>query len=167
MDRASRAEQQWKKECPELSTESMVIFGRLGELYQLVSQKVLAPNFADFGLQPGEFDVLATLRRSGEPYTLAPTELYQTAMISSGSMTNRLDHLAKAGLVERLPNPKDKRGNLVKLTTKGRAVIDAAIVPHIDNQTDILAVLSSQEREQLSSMLLKLVHRVDPQDVED
>lgn len=160
-DRAKHAQSQWQNELPNLDTEAMVVFGRLGELYQLVTNHVLNPNFTRFGLQPGEFDVLATLRRSGKPFALPPTQLYQAAMISSGSMTNRIDRLCAAGLVERLPNPKDKRGTLVKLTEQGKSIIEQAIVPHIENQTKLLESLDGEERQQLASYLLKLINRVE------
>jgi DNA-binding MarR family transcriptional regulator len=87
----------------------------------------LNPLFAEAGLQPGEFDVLATLRRSGDPYMLSPTRLYEAAMISSGGMTNRIDRLEQAGLVERRLDPNDRRGKLIALTATGRRVIDETI----------------------------------------
>ncbi len=135
----------------------MVLLGRLAEVALVVARDRLNPVFASFGLQPGEFDVLATLRRGGAPYALTPTDLYEAAMISSGSMTNRLDRLEKAGLVERRPNPADKRGTLVALTSEGLDVIEKAVVAHVANQHAILEGLGKEEQAALSALLEKLL----------
>jgi DNA-binding MarR family transcriptional regulator len=100
---------------------------------------------------------MATLRRSGEPYALTPTDLYEAAMISSGSMTNRIDRLEKAGLVARRPNPADKRGTLVALTPEGLALIDRAVEAHVANQQAVVAGLDDGERRQLSALLARLL----------
>ena len=157
MDRAEQAAQQWAREFPELETGAMVLLGRLGEAAQVIARDHLNPLFARFGLQPGEFDVLATLRRSGAPYALTPTALYETAMISSGSMTNRIDRLEKAGFVERQPNPSDKRGTLVALTGEGLALIEPAVMAHVENQINIVSMLTRDEQAHLSALLAKLV----------
>ncbi|MDR3436590.1 MarR family transcriptional regulator [Telmatospirillum sp.] len=151
------AAEQWARERPDLDTGPMVLLGRLGEAALLIARDRLNPLFAEFGLQPGEFDVLATLRRSGTPYALTPTALYEAAMISSGSMTNRIDRLENAGLVERRSNPADKRGTLVALTTNGLALIDRAVEAHIANQQSIISGLDDQERGQLAALLGKLI----------
>lgn len=151
------AANQWAREMPELETGPMVLLGRLGEAAITITRDRLNPIFSGFGLQPGEFDVLATLRRSGAPFALTPTELYEVAMISSGSMTNRIDRLENAGLVERRPNPSDKRGTLVALTDAGVALIDKAIVAHVENQRAILDGLSQDEQVALSTLLAKLL----------
>lgn len=135
----------------------MILLGRLAEAALVVSRDRLNPAFAEFGLQPGEFDVLATLRRSGSPYALTPTELYEAAMISSGSMTNRIDRLEKAGLVARKPNPADRRGTLVALTADGLALIETAVDAHVANQHAIVAGLTLEEQELLSRLLKKLL----------
>lgn len=158
MDRAIKAAGQWARERPGFDTGPMVLLGRLGEAALVIARDRINPVFATFGLQPGEFDVLATLRRSGAPYALTPTDLYEAAMISSGSMTNRIDRLEKAGLVERRPNPADKRGTLVALTDEGLATIDRAIEAHIANQHMIVRGLSAQEQDQLSGLLAKLLN---------
>ena len=100
-DRAQLAAEQWQQQRPDLDGFSMAVIGRLGELSQVISRDHLLPFFAEHGLQAGEFDLLATLRRSGEPYALMPTALYESAMISSGGMTSRIDRLEKAGLISR------------------------------------------------------------------
>jgi DNA-binding MarR family transcriptional regulator len=157
MDRAMFAAGQWGKEMPQLDTKPMVMLGRLAEASLVISRDRLTPVFANFGLQPGEFDVLATLRRSGAPFALTPTDLYEAAMISSGSMTNRLDRLEKAGLIERQPNPEDKRGTIVVLTQEGRSIIDKAVVAHVDNQHAIVEGLNEEEQATLSALLEKLL----------
>ena len=99
----------------------MALFGRLNEASERVMRDHINPLFAKSGLHPGEFDVLATLRRSGAPYTLSPTQLYEAAMISSGGMTDRIDRLERAGLVVRRPDPRDRRGKLIVLTLRQAA----------------------------------------------
>ena len=155
MDRASRAVEQWNRERPELDVSTMRVLGRLGDCALVITRDRINPLFAEFGLQPGEFDVLATLRRSGKPYALTPTALYEDAMISSGSMTNRIDRLEKAGLVARTPSPNDGRATLVMLTRAGIKLIDEALVAHLKNQADVLAPLTQAEQEQLSRLLGK------------
>ncbi|WP_068083230.1 MarR family winged helix-turn-helix transcriptional regulator [Novosphingobium rosa] len=157
MDRAEQAAAQWARERPDLETGPMVLLGRLAEAALVTARERLNPLFAQHGLQPGEFDVLATLRRSGTPFALTPTDLYEAAMISSGSMTNRIDRLEKAGLVERRPNPQDKRGTLVALTAQGLDLIDRLVGQHVANQQAIVAGLKAEEQQMLSSLLAKLL----------
>lgn len=160
MDRAQNAVIQWQQERPDIDVRSMVALGRIGQLHNLLSQQILIPFFAEYGLQPGEFDVLATLTRSGPPYALTPTALYEDAMISSGSMTNRIDHLAAAGLVERRPNPKDKRGTLVMLTEQGRQLIHRMLPAYVNRQNEVLALIGGQELEQLEQSLLHVIENI-------
>lgn len=135
----------------------MAVIGRLNEAASLISRERLAPLFARFGLQQGEFDVLATLRRSGTPYALTPTDLYEATMVTSGAMTARLDRLERAGLIERAPHPSDRRGVVVRLTEKGLALTDEALAAHVANEHEILAGLTAPERETLASLLGKLI----------
>lgn len=160
MDRAAKAIDQWKRERPDLDVSPMGVLGRLNEASSLIARDRLAPLFARFGLQAGEFDVLATLRRSGSPYALTPTALYEATMVTSGAMTNRLDRLEKAGLILRGPHPNDRRGIVVQLTEKGLALIDEALTAHVANEHEILAGLSDAERETLSRLLEKLIGSV-------
>jgi DNA-binding MarR family transcriptional regulator len=157
MDRAAKAIEQWARERPDLDVTPMLVLGRLNEASSLIARERLAPLFARFGLQAGEFDVLATLRRSGQPYALTPTALYEATMVTSGAMTNRLDRLEKAGLILRGPHPNDRRGIVVQLTEKGLALIDEALSAHVANEHEILAGLSSAERETLAQLLEKLI----------
>jgi len=157
MDRADIAINQWAHERPDLPSLPMAVLGRLSEAAERVMRDHLNPLFADAGLQPGEFDVLATLRRSGDPYMLSPTRLYEAMMISSGGMTNRLDRRESAGLIERRPDPNDRRGKLIALTVAGRRVSDETITRHVANEEQLLSALTTAEQEKLNALLRKLI----------
>ena len=157
MDRADVAVEQWARERPDLPALPMAIFGRLADAAARVTHDHMDPLFAKSGLQRGEFDVLATLRRSGDPYMLSPTQLYEALMISSGGMTNRLDRLERAGLVERRPDPNDRRGKLIALSRAGRRVVDEMIGRVVADEERLLSVLTRAEREQLNALLKKLI----------
>ena len=157
MDRAGIAIEQWARERPDLPSLPMAVLGRLLEAAERVTRERMDPVFTAAGLQWGEFDVLATLRRSGEPFMLSPTRLYEAAMISSGGMTARLDRLERAGLVERRPDPNDRRGKLIALTDSGKRVIDETIGRHVANEQRLLSVLTTAEQEKLNALLRKLI----------
>lgn len=156
-DRADVATEQWARERPELPLLPMAVLGRLCEAAERVIRNHFEPVFMEAGLQFGEFDVISTLRRSGKPYMLSPTRLYEAAMISSGGMTARLDRLERAGLIERRPDPNDRRGKLIALTEQGRKVIDATIARHVANEERLLSVLTPAEQEKLNALLKKLI----------
>ncbi|MBM2291804.1 MarR family transcriptional regulator [Sulfitobacter pseudonitzschiae] len=152
MDHVDRVLEQWRTERPDLEVVPMGVLGRLKRLHDRVSaqlEKVYAAN----GLTAASFDVLATLRRSGAPYALSPSELIAWTMVTSGTMTNRLDRLAAAGLVERKPNPEDGRGSVVALTPQGFALIDRVVTAHVANQHRVLSALSAQDRAALDGLL--------------
>lgn len=155
--RAQFAAEQWQRELPQLDTRAMQVVGQLGTVAQLMARDWLNPLFAEHGLQPGEFDVLATLRRSGAPYALTPTALYEAAMLSSGGMTNRIDRLETAGLIERQKHPTDRRGVLVALTSQGKELIDKLVLLHVANEQRMLAALTAREQGQLGQLLAKLL----------
>lgn len=156
-DRASRAAAQWAVQRPELDMLPMEVLGRLNEASQLVVRERQTPLFARYGLQHGEFDALATLRRSGAPEGLTPTALFEAAMMSSGGMTARIDRLEKAGLVERGPHPTDRRATLVRLTDKGFDLIESIMPSHEETARDILAPLSLDEQKTLNALLARLI----------
>ena len=156
-DRASRAAAQWAVQRPELDMLPMEVLGRLNEASQLVVRERQTPLFARYGLQHGEFDALATLRRSGAPEGLTPTALFEAAMMSSGGMTARIDRLEKAGLVERRPHPTDRRATLVRLTDKGFDLIESIMPSHEETARDILAPLSLDEQKTLNALLARLL----------
>ena len=138
-----------------MNVDAMEVIGRLNDLSAVIGRDHLETHFAKFGLQRGEFDVLATLRRSGAPFTLTPTDLYEATMMTSGGMTARLDRLEKRGLIARRPNPEDRRGTLVTLTDQGRELVEAAVVPHAANETRLLSPLTAEEQGQLNDLLRK------------
>lgn len=161
-DRAAHAAAQWRRERQDIDPVPMEILGRLAEAASVIGRDYLGPLFVRFGLHPGEFDVLATLRRSGSPYMLSPTALYESAMISSGGMTNRLDRLEKAGLIGRHPHPTDRRGTLVALTPAGLSLIEDLLPRHVENERAVLASLSPADQADLNRLLEKLLAGLPP-----
>ncbi|PJK09912.1 MarR family transcriptional regulator [Lysobacteraceae bacterium NML08-0793] len=149
---------QWQSERPELraSLPAMAHLGRLARCNALLSPK-LAAIFTQFGLNGGEFDVLATLRRAGAPFVLSPTALYATLMVTSGTMTHRLKLLENRGLITRLPNPEDSRSQLVQLSDEGKALIDQAVSAHLANENALLSGLSEAEIQALDIGLRALL----------
>lgn len=147
---------QWHRERPELDVSPMGIIGRIGRLSKHLEWGI-QETFSDFGLNIGEFDVLATLRRSGQPYQLSPTELFNTLMVSSGTMTHRIDRLEQAELVKRIPDPSDRRGTLIQLTDKGFNLIEKAVEAHVANEHRLLIPLEEGERQVLAQLLRKLL----------
>jgi DNA-binding MarR family transcriptional regulator len=143
---------QWARERPDLDTSAMAIVGRVSRIERKVDP-LLSAVFRQFGLERWSFDVLATLRRSGYPYELTPTQLFSSLMLTSGAITHRSDELVKGGLVERGPDPKDRRGVRVRLTDLGLAKINEAVTAHVENERRMLRHLSKQERSQLISLL--------------
>lgn len=147
---------QWSSERPDLDVSAMGVFGRLSRAAGLL-KKSLAQTFGRYGLNGGEFDVLATLRRAGEPYGLTPTDLYRSMMLSSAAMTNRIDRLEERGLVAREPDPDDRRGVRVRLTTEGLELIEGAVTAHVEGEERLLDALSEEERQHLAELLGKLM----------
>lgn len=157
MDRAEAASRQWTRERPELAMLPVETIGRLLDAAERVIRDHMNPLLAAEGLQVGEFDVLTPLRRSGKPYTLSPTQLYKSAMISSGGMTNRLDRLERAGLIERRPDPNDRRGKQIALTAAGKRAVDDLIGPMVAMEEQLLSVLTPTEQKTLNALLKKLL----------
>lgn len=147
---------QWARERPDLDVSPMGIIGRISRAERLLDPR-LAAAFRAFDLERWSFDVLATLRRSGPPYELTPTQLFSSLMLTSGAITYRIDEMVKAGLVRRIPDPEDRRGLRVRLTEQGRTTIEAAIRAHVENESKLLAHLSATERTELASLLRKLL----------
>ncbi|MER7751834.1 MarR family transcriptional regulator [Kitasatospora sp. NPDC097643] len=147
---------QWTRTRPDLDVEVIGLIGRMRRLNIRVDN-ALREYFASCGLDASEFDVLATLRRSGEPYELNARALLKAAMVTSGAITNRVDRLSAKGLVERNPCPNDRRAVLVRLTPAGKELIDAALPGHVRNEERLLAALDGDERAQLDGLLRKLL----------
>ena len=151
---------QWGIERPDLDSSPLHVIGRISRLADLVDE-MLRPVFAARGLSDGDFDVLATLRRNGSPFELTPTELGARTMVTSGAVTKRVDRLIGAGLVERRISESDARGRHVRLTERGRALIDEAYPTHLRNEARLLAGLTRAEREQLATLLRKAAASVE------
>ncbi|MCG9535039.1 MULTISPECIES: MarR family winged helix-turn-helix transcriptional regulator [Providencia] len=152
MDRIDKITQQWERERPDLDISPMGLIGRLGNVAFHLTRE-MEKVFTQFGLNRSSFDVLATLRRAGAPYTLSPGEMLSTLMVTSGTMTNRIDQLEKIGLVSRHANPDDGRGFLVSLTTEGLTLINQLIEAHTQNQARLVAKLSQKEQQALDQLL--------------
>lgn len=159
-DRIDERRAQWAMELPSVDTIGMAILGRARWLTLKVRPPIEAI-FSKAGLDTGEFDVLATLLRSGPPYRLRPTELYRSLMISSGGLTNRLDRLEKAGLIRRGGPEGDARSSPVQLTEEGRKRAEVSFREDMQIEAKLLAGLSVQERKVLAGLLRKLVLALD------
>lgn len=143
---------QWRVVRPELDASSMALFGRLARLRGHLEREIQRELTAQ-GLPPGGFDVLATLRRSNRPEGLSPNELLAEMMITSGTMTHRLDLLEQAGWLERRPHPEDRRSVRVVLSDAGRALVDRAVEAHLANQKRLLSGISPADQAVLSALL--------------
>jgi len=153
--------EQWQQQRPQLDTRLMGPIGRLKRSAALLQQQ-LDRVFSEFDLSAWEFDVLATLRRSGAPYSLAPTQLFSTLMVTSGTMTHRMNQLEKRALIERQANPQDARSKLVALSASGLQLIDQALEAHVANQRRILAGLDDEAVERLDHSLRQLLALLEP-----
>ena len=152
---------QWHRERPDLDVGPMGPIGRIKRCAALL-QRRLDDTFAVFDLTAWEFDVLATLRRSGAPYCLAPTTLFSTLMVTSGTMTHRMGKLEVQGWITRTPNPADARSSLVQLTPAGLALIDRAVEAHVANEHRILAPLKAADLAALDARLSLLLAALEP-----
>lgn len=161
-DHVDRLRGLWARELPDLNTEPMAILGRAMRLTNMVRPSIEA-TFAAFDLDRGEFDVIGTLRRSGPPYRLTPTEMYTSLMISSGGLTHRLDRLTKAGLIRREKSSSDGRSMLVALTDKGIELAERAFRTDMGSELKFLDALDAGEREQLAGLLRKLIRGIQQQ----
>ncbi|GAB2906742.1 MULTISPECIES: MarR family winged helix-turn-helix transcriptional regulator [Streptomyces] len=148
--------EQWAVVRPDLDTTAMEVFGRVYRLSRTLGDR-MEKAYARFGISRGEFDVLATLRRSGEPYTLSPRQLSGTLMLTTGGMTGRLDKLERAGLLRRSPDPHDRRALQVTLTEEGLRLIDEAVAAGLAVQTEALAHLDEEQAGHLAGLLRTLV----------
>ncbi len=159
-DEVDRLVAAWRRERPDLDVEPLEVLSRVSRLARHLDRaRRLA--FSEHGLEPWEFDVLTSLRRAGAPYQLSPGQLLTQTLVTSGTMTNRIDRLAKKGLVERLPDPSDRRGVLVRLTPEGRDRADEALAGLLAQERAILAQLSQSQRGDLAGLLRQLTAPFD------
>jgi DNA-binding MarR family transcriptional regulator len=150
----------WRAERPDLDTEPLQVLSRVSRLARHLDRARTAA-FAAHGLQAWEFDVLSALRRQGPPCQLSPGALLRATLVTSGTMTNRIDRLADAGLVSRSPDPQDKRGVLVTLTARGRAAADAALTDLLRSERELLTGLDGAQRQELAALLRVLLAPFD------
>ena len=155
-DSVERMLHEWRRERPQLNASPLGIQGRVvrvsGHLLRRVDEW-LGP----LGLSWEAFSLIVTLRRSGKPYEMRPTDILQESLLTSGAITNRIDRVAKMGLVKRYPDPDDRRGYLVKLTPAGKKLADKAIARHFAGVEAALEVLSPAEQDRLAELLSKLL----------
>jgi DNA-binding MarR family transcriptional regulator len=144
--------EQWARERPDLDCSPMGVIGRVSQLQREVHLAQRA-TFARHGLDAASFDVLAALRRAGEPFQLTPTALMRTALVTSGAITQRLDRLEEKGLITRGRSETDGRAVVVTLTDEGRTALDAALPDHLQTERALLTGLSADERDQLAGLL--------------
>ncbi|MGP7996302.1 MAG: MarR family winged helix-turn-helix transcriptional regulator [Streptosporangiaceae bacterium] len=150
----------WRAERPDLDVEPLQVLSRVSRLARHLDLARRAA-FAAHGLETWEFDVLSALRRKGAPYQLSPGALLRATLVTSGTMTNRVDRLAAAGLVRREPDPQDRRGVLVTLTPAGRARVDAALADLVKHEQALLTGLSPADRATLAGLLRVLLAPLD------
>jgi len=155
-DAVDRIIAQWARERPELDSSPMAVIGRMHRVAELLDGE-LRPVFAEAGLNNGDFDVLASLRRAGAPYRLTPMELAASTMVTSGAVTKRVDRLVARGLVTRSISADDGRGRLIELTREGRRLTDELVGRHWANEDRLLGALRPAERETLARLLRTLL----------
>ena len=146
----------WRRERGDLDLAPVEVFSRISRLARHLDL-ARRDAFTAHGIESWEFDVLAALRRAGSPYELSPGRLLRETLVTSGTMTNRVDRLAGRGLVDRLPDPGDRRGVLVRLTAEGRSTVDAAFEELLAHERDLLAALPADDRATLATLLKVLM----------
>jgi DNA-binding MarR family transcriptional regulator len=161
-DHVDLALAEWQAQGVRLEGSPVAVVARIGRACALLDRGLNA-NFARFGLNRTDWDVLASLRRIGAPYRRSPTELYRALMRTSGGMTHLVDRLEREGLVERVADPDDRRGLFVGLTRKGRALVRRAGPSHLETERRLLAVLTPQEQADLARLLRKLLIGLEAQ----
>jgi DNA-binding MarR family transcriptional regulator len=157
-DEVDDLSEDWARERPDLDLSPVAVFSRLGRLSRHLDL-ARRDAFTAHGIESWEFDVLAALRRAGAPYELSPGRLLRETLVTSGTMTNRVDRLAARGFVERYPDPEDRRGVLVRLTPEGKDAVDGAFEALLDAEAGFLADLTVDEQHQLAGLLRSLLVR--------
>jgi DNA-binding MarR family transcriptional regulator len=150
----------WRAQRPDLDVEPLQVLSRISRLARHLDI-ARSGAFADHGLESWQFDVLSALRRQGPPFQLTPGALLRATLVTSGTMTNRIDRLAAAGLVRREADPSDRRGVLVTLTGLGRERVDAALADLLHSERMLLAGLGRRERRQLADLMRTLLAPFD------
>ncbi len=153
----------WRRERPDLDVTPLEVLSRVSRLARRLDL-ARGSAFSEHRLESWAFDVLSALRRAGEPYELSPGHLVHQTLVTSGTMTNRVDRLERSGLVERRPDPGDRRGVLVRLTPRGRDVVDSAMADLIEQEKSLLTELSPADRATLASLLRRMLAPLEPHD---
>ena len=159
-DEVDRIVAAWGRERPDLDVSPLQVLSRVSRLARHLDLARGAA-FAERGIELWEFDVLSALRRSGEPYQLSPGQLVTQTLVTSGTMTNRVDRLVARGFVSRRPDPNDRRGVIVALTDAGRETVDAALADLLGRERALLARLPEHERDSLAALLRGLLEPFD------
>lgn len=160
MDAIDKVKAQLKKEMPDLDTTATGIFGRLIRISKHLETKI-ADHHKPYGLKPGEFDVLATLRRSGKPYQMTPSELLDSLLLTSGAMTNRLDKLASKGLITRTHSEEDRRSVTIALTPEGQKLAEEMLTSVHKMYNESLGFLTNKQTEQIDTLLKIMLEKVE------
>jgi DNA-binding MarR family transcriptional regulator len=155
-DEVDRLVEAWQRERSDLDLRPMEVLSRVSRLSHHLD-RARRQAFTEHGIESWEFDVLAALRRAGAPYELSPGRLIKETLVTSGTMTNRVDRLVTRGLVERLPDPHDRRGVLVRLTDEGRTTVDGALSGLLLRERELLAGLNVTDQKRLAHLLRSLV----------
>jgi DNA-binding MarR family transcriptional regulator len=155
-DEVDRLVAAWARERPDLDVRPLEVLSRVTRLARHVD-RARGAAFAGHDLEGWEFDVLAALRRAGRPYMLSPGSLVAQTLVTSGTMTNRIDRLESRGLVNRQPDPNDRRGVRVRLTPRGKDFVDSALADLLASEQELLAALTTRQQDQLSALLRSLV----------
>ncbi|MGW8566009.1 MarR family winged helix-turn-helix transcriptional regulator [Isoptericola sp. NPDC055881] len=155
-DRIDALVQQWADQRPDIDRDTMSLLARLTRAAELVNDRTdrLA---GDYGVNRGDGDVLFALRRSGEPFRLSPTSLARALLMTTGTMTGRLDRLEKRGLIVRVPSAHDRRSLDVELTAEGRRLVDEAVTKHTAGQQEATSALTARDRADLERVTRKLI----------
>jgi DNA-binding MarR family transcriptional regulator len=160
-DEVDRLVAAWRRERPDLDVSPLEVLSRVTRLARHLD-RARRTAFAEHTLEPWEFDVLSALRRAGAPYQLSPGQLLTQTLVTSGTMTNRIDRLAAKGLVQRGPDPTDRRGVLVRLTAIGRDLTDSALAQLLEDERELLSALSPEGVEMLAGLLRTLTVPFEP-----
>jgi len=155
-DAVDRVLAQWAKERPELDVSPMALIGRISRAEAILDRRIAAV-LAEHDLLPGEFDLLAALRRAGSPHRLTVGEVLASTMVTSGAITNRLNRLVAKGFVTRETDPENRRSVIVTLTPQGLATVNDALVSHVENERALLAALDDDEQSQMIGLLRKFL----------
>ncbi|WP_166349761.1 MarR family winged helix-turn-helix transcriptional regulator [Phytoactinopolyspora limicola] len=152
--------EQWRRERPDIDPWPIGVVGRLMRLSRLWDGEIKR-FLAEHGLEPGEFDVLSTLRRIGAPHELTASAFMKTSLVTSGAITNRIDRMEAKGLVRRIRGTADRRSVKIRLTDQGLQLVDSVLPLHVAHEARLFAELSRQDQEALVSLLSRLLHPLE------